>query len=49
MNFWLGVGIFAAGYAGSIFTWPKIKEWANGAEAEIVALKAKIEGLKGRL
>lgn len=49
MNFWLGVGIFAAGYAASIFTWPKVKEWVNGAEAEIVALKAKIENLKGKL
>ena len=49
MKVFLGFLTFAAGYAASIFTWPKLKQWVNGAEAEIVALKAKIENLKGKL
>jgi len=49
MTFWLGTGLFAAGYAASVFTWPKVKEWINGAEAEIEKLKTRIESLKEKL
>lgn len=49
MDFWIGLACFVGGYAASIFTWPRVKEWLNGAEAEIDALKAKIEDLKGKL
>jgi len=40
---------FACGYAASVYTWAKVKEWLNGAEAEVETLKTKIENLKGRL
>jgi hypothetical protein len=49
MTFFLGLALFAGGYAGSIYTWPRIKEWVNGAEAEIERLKTKIDDLKGKL
>ena len=35
----------AAGYVAAVFTWPKVKEVVNGAEAEAAALKAKAETL----
>ena len=49
MTFFLGFALFAGGYATSIYTWPKVKEWVNGAEAEIERLKTKIDNLKGKL
>ncbi len=47
--FWSGLGLFLGGYAASIFTWPKVKEWVNGASAEIESLKTRIEELKAKL
>lgn len=38
--------IFAAGYVASIYSWPKIKLWVNGAQAEIASLEGKAAALK---
>jgi hypothetical protein len=38
--------VFAAGYAASIYSWPKIKLWINGAETEIAGLEARAAALK---
>ncbi len=43
------VALFAAGYIGSIYSWPKIKVWVNGARAEIANLEAKAAALKAVL
>ncbi len=41
--------VFAAGYAVSIYSWPRIKLWVNGAESEIAALEARAAALKAVL
>ncbi len=41
--------LFAAGYAVSIYSWPRIKLWVNGAKAEIASLEAKAAALKAAL
>lgn len=41
--------VFAAGYVASIYSWPKIKVWVNGAQAEIAGLEAKAAALKAVL
>jgi hypothetical protein len=41
--------LFAAGYAASIYSWPRIKLWVSGAQAEIVRLEARISALKAVL
>jgi hypothetical protein len=41
--------VFAAGYVVSIYSWPTIKLWWNGAEAEIANLEAKATALKAAL
>ncbi len=38
--------MFAAGYGASIYSWPRIKLWVNGAQAEIAGLEAKATALK---
>ena len=38
--------LFAAGYVASIYSWPRIKVWANGAQAEIAKLEARVAALK---
>ena len=38
--------VFAAGYAASIYSWPKIRLWVNGAETEVASLEAKAAALK---
>ena len=43
------VALFAAGYVGSIYSWPKIKIWVNGAQAEVANLEAKAAALKAVL
>jgi uncharacterized membrane protein YagU involved in acid resistance len=40
---------FAAGYIASIYSWPRIKLWVNGAKAEIAALEARAAALKAAL
>jgi hypothetical protein len=51
MTMWtfFDVVLFAAGYVGSIYSWPKIKIWVNGAQAEIANLEAKAAALKAVL
>jgi hypothetical protein len=41
--------VFAAGYIASIYSWPRIKVWVNGAQAEIASLEAKAAALKAVL
>ena len=41
--------VFAAGYAASIYSWPRIKLWVNGAQTEIVRLEAKTAALRAAL
>jgi len=36
---------FIGGYAASIYSWPKLKVWINGAQAEAEALRAKADAL----
>ena len=38
--------VFAAGYAASIYSWPGIRLWVNGARIEIAGLEAKATALK---
>jgi hypothetical protein len=40
---------FAAGYIASIYSWPWIKLWVNGAKAEIAGLEARAAALKATL
>jgi hypothetical protein len=40
---------FAAGYVASIYSWPRIKLWVNGAHAEIAGLEARAAALKAAL
>jgi hypothetical protein len=40
---------FAAGYVASIYSWPRIKLWVNGAKAEIAGLEARVAALKAVL
>jgi hypothetical protein len=40
---------FAAGYIASIYSWPRIKLWVNGAKAEIAGLEARAAALKAAL
>jgi hypothetical protein len=51
MTMWtfFDVVVFVAGYVGSIYSWPKIKIWVNGAQAEIANLEAKAAALKAVL
>jgi hypothetical protein len=39
--------LFAAGYAASIYSWPRIRLWVNGAQTEIASLEGKATVLKG--
>ena len=41
--------VFVAGYVASIYSWPTIKLWWNGAAAEISSLEAKATALKAAL
>jgi hypothetical protein len=41
--------VFAAGYVASIYSWPRIKLWKNGAQAEIASLETKAAALKAAL
>jgi hypothetical protein len=40
---------FAAGYAASIYSWPRIKVWVMGARAEITSLETRAAALKAAL
>ena len=41
--------LLAAGYVASIYSWPAIKLWYNGAATEIASLEAKAAALKAAL
>lgn len=43
------VVVLAAGYVASIYTWPRIKLWVNGAQTEIASLEARAAALKAAL
>jgi hypothetical protein len=43
------VAVFAAGYAISTYSWPRIKLWVNGAQTEIASLEARAAALKAAL
>jgi hypothetical protein len=47
-NFFYAV-LFVAGYVASIYSWPKLKVWINGTQAEIASLEAKAAVLKAAL
>ena len=49
MTWFFAFALFAGGYTASVYTWPKVKEWVNGAENEIASLRARIDALKGKL
>jgi hypothetical protein len=38
--------VFVAGYVVSIYSWPRIKLWVNGAKTEITSLEARAAALK---
>lgn len=40
---------FAAGYVASIYSWPTIKLWANGAVTEAASLRAKAAALEAKI
>lgn len=41
--------LLVAGYVASIYSWPKIKLWVNGTQAEIANLEARVAALKAVL
>lgn len=43
------VVLFAAGYAASVYSWPAIKVWINGAAAEIDRLRERAAALETKL
>lgn len=50
MQVWhLLIVAFAAGYVASIYSWPWIKEHANGALTEARSLRAKAEALEAKI
>ena len=49
MSTFLDVLVFAAGYAASIYSWPAVKVWINGATAEVADLRARAVALESRI
>jgi hypothetical protein len=45
MTGFLLLASFTGGYVAAIYSWPKLKIWVNGAEAEIMSLRAKADAL----
>lgn len=41
--------VFAAGFAASVYSWPLIRGWINGATAEAATLRAKAVALESRI
>ena len=41
--------LFAAGYIVSIYSWPKIKIWINGASSEAARLRQKASQIEAKL
>lgn len=46
--FWI-IAALIAGYAAAIFTWPKLRTWVVGAEAEIASLRDKARALEAKI
>ncbi len=44
----IGIFIFAGGYVAGIYTWPKLREWMKGAEAEALSLREKARALEAK-
>ena len=44
---WFAVAA-AGGYVASVFTWPKLREWFRGVEAEIKQLEQKLKALRDK-
>jgi hypothetical protein len=51
MTMWIlfDAAVFVAGYAASIYSWPRIQVWLNGTQAEIANLEAKAAALRSAL
>lgn len=49
MNVIVLLVVFAAGYVGSIYSWPHVRTWIIGIETEVLALEARIKVLKAAL
>lgn len=45
----LDISLLAAGYVASIYSWPTIKIWINGASAEAANLRQKAARLEANL
>lgn len=43
------VVLFAAGYAASIYSWPKIMVWINGVAAEPDRLRDRVAKIEAKL
>jgi hypothetical protein len=46
--FWI-IAALIASYVAAIFTWPKIRTWIVGAEAEIALLREKARALEAKV
>ncbi len=46
--FWI-IATFIAGYFVAIYTWPKLRAWVVGAEAEIASLRGKARALEAKI
>jgi len=42
------VVLFAAGYAASVYSWPTIKVWINGARTESEKLRSRAAKLEAK-
>lgn len=48
MTLWLCVA-FVGGYIACIYTWPKVKEWINGARVEADKLYQRARDLENKI
>ena len=46
LELFIFVAGFAGGYAASVYSWPRIRERAIGASAEIAKLRARAKALE---
>lgn len=46
--FWI-IAAPIAGYVAAIFTWPKIRAWIVGVDAEIASLREKARALEVKI
>lgn len=43
------VALFAGGYVASIYTWPEIRTFMAGAEAEIIKLRDRAREIEAKI